>query len=276
VNPTGRLSEEHWIKCLFHPNEDPVVGKVFASVLGALRKAKVQPVARFGFTQKEQQDPATSSVSLVKALGKTATALSLPTPWIFLQPGKAGGLGHVPSDPIASVAGNSLLSGLKPEELAFVAAKHMAMYRNEHYIRVLFPSVQEITAIYLACIRLVKPDQEVPPEALQTAQDLGPRVAQDPLAVEGLRKVVKVLLDQGGTANIKRWYQAVELTAARAGLLLAGDLEVAKKMLALEPGLPGDAPPAEKLKDLTLFSLSEDYFTLREALGITLQTTTNY
>jgi tetratricopeptide (TPR) repeat protein len=45
LQPTGRLTEEHWVKQLFHPNEDPVVGKIFASILGAVRRAKVKPLA---------------------------------------------------------------------------------------------------------------------------------------------------------------------------------------------------------------------------------------
>ncbi len=274
--PTGRLTEEHWIKLLFHPDEDPVTGKIFASILGPLRKAKTRPVNQFGFTQKEQQDPATSSVALVKALAGAATALSLPVPWIFIRTNQPGGLGYVPSEPIASFAGTGLLSGLTPQELAFVAAKHMAYYRNEHYARVLFPTTQELTSIMLAAIKLVKPDQGVPPEAEATVQQLAPLVQQDPLASEGLRKVVKFFLEQGGSSNIKRWYQSVELTAARAGFLLSGDLEVCKKMLAMEPGLPGDVSPGEKLKDVVLFSISENYFALREALGINFQSAAAY
>jgi hypothetical protein len=42
-------------------------------------------------------------------------------------------------------------------------------------------------------------------------------------------------------------------------------------MLGMEPGLPGDLPPAEKLKDVILFSMSETYFSLRETLGINFQ-----
>ncbi len=271
LQPTGRLTEEQWVKQLFHPNEDPVVGKIFAAVLGAVRRAKVKPLAQFGFTQKELQDPANTTVALVRSLGQSAQALSLPLPTIFLKPQQQGGLGFVPSDPIASFAGAGLLSGLRPEELAFVAAKHMTYYRNEHYIRVLLPTTQELTVMLLAAIKLVKSDQDVPAEAASTAQQLGPLLAQDPVAVEGLRKVVRVFLEQGGAGNIKKWYQAVELTAARAGFLMCGDLDITRKMLQLEPGLPGDLPLPEKLKDVVLFSMSENYFQLREVLGINFQ-----
>lgn len=269
--PTGRLTEEHWVKQLFHPNEDPVVGKIFASILGAVRRAKVKPLQQFGFTQAELQNPQNTTVALVRSLASSSTALNLPLPSIFLKPQQQGGLGFVPSDPIASFAGSGLLSGLRPEELSFVAAKHMTYYRNEHYIRVLLPTTQELTIMLLAAVKLVKSDQDVPVDAAQAAQTLAPLMAADPVAVEGLRKVVRYFLEQGGSSNIKKWYQSVELTAARAGFLMCGDLEITRKMLALEPGLPGDLAPAEKLKDVIQFSMSETYFSLREALGINFQ-----
>ena len=57
--------------------------------------------------------------------------------------------------------------------------------------------------------------------------------------LDGLRLVVQKFIEDGAKANIKRWMQAVDLTAARAGLLLCGDLEIAKKIIAAEPQLPG-------------------------------------
>jgi hypothetical protein len=152
----------------------------------------------------------------------------------------------------------------------------MAYYRTEHYVRVLFPTVSELTPLLLASIKIVKQDFEVPAEINSTVQTLAQYMQQDPVNLEGLRKVVRIFLEQGGQVNIKKWFQAVELTAARAGFLLSGDLDVAKKMLALEPGLPGDVPPNEKLKDVVLFSISEPYFRLREALGITFQAAAAY
>ena len=62
----------------------------------------------------------------------------------------------------------------------------------------------------------------------------------------------------------------VEVTAARTGFLLAGDLEIAKKIIAAEQPLPGDLSPAEKLKELLSFSVSEQYFRVRLALGISI------
>jgi hypothetical protein len=83
-----------------------------------------------------------------------------------------------------------------------------------------------------------------------------------------LRQVVKRFIEEGAKANIKRWNQAVELTACRAGLIVSGDLEVAKKILSAEQQLPGDLSPADKMKELLLYSVSEEYSRVRQALGI--------
>jgi hypothetical protein len=69
---------------------------------------------------------------------------------------------------------------------------------------------------------------------------------------------------------VKRWVQTVEITASRAGLLLCGDLEIAKKIIAAEPQQPGDLTAQDKLKELLQFSVSEQYHALRTVLGITI------
>ncbi len=270
--PQSRLDEERWIKDLFHPNEDVFVGKMFACILPALRRVKVRPVAQFGFTAADQQNPQTSSVALVRAMGMAGAAMNLPQmPAIFLRPQQPGGLAFVPSDPWASVSGGTLLQGMQPTELQFLATKHMSYYRLEHYVRTLFPTVTELTVLLLAAIKLVKGDFEVPQEVMGTVQTLAQQMQTDPVNLEGLRKVVKIFMEQGGQLNIKKWFQSVELTACRAGFLLSGDLDVTRKMITMEPGLPGDVTPTEKLKDVLLFSISEPYFRLRETLGITFQ-----
>ena len=44
--------------------------------------------------------------------------------------------------------------------------------------------------------------------------------------------VVQKLIEDGAKADLKRWMQAIEITASRAGLLLCADLEIAKKIIA--------------------------------------------
>jgi hypothetical protein len=150
--------------------------------------------------------------------------------------------------------------------------KHLAMYRGEHYIKTLFPTVTELTVLLFAAIKLVAPDAPSPPDIekqiIGTAQQL--RSFIQPVQLEGLRMVVKKFLADGAKTNVKRWVQTVELTSCRAGLLLCGDLEIAKKIIAAEPQQPNDLSAQDKLKELLQFSVSEQYHNLRAALGITI------
>jgi golgin subfamily B member 1 len=60
-----------------------------------------------------------------------------------------------------------------------------------------------------------------------------------PVQRESLRSSCRSWMEDGAKADLKRWMQAIEITACRAGLLLCADLEIAKKIIAAEPQLPG-------------------------------------
>jgi hypothetical protein len=179
----------------------------------------------------------------------------------------------VPNVPLASVAGQVALQGLAPLERAFVCGKHLAMYRSEHLIKTLFPTVTELTVLLFGAVRLVAQLPAPPEYANQvqaTTQGLGQHI--EPMQREALKVAVSEFMKAGARANIKRWAQAVETTAARAGLLLAGDLSVARKVIVSEQQIPGDLTPQERLKELMLFAASDDYARLRKTLGLNIKT----
>ncbi|NJK30990.1 MAG: hypothetical protein HC927_00500 [Deltaproteobacteria bacterium] len=61
----------------------------------------------------------------------------------------------------------------------------------------------------------------------------------------------------------------MELTCYRVGFLLCGDLPTAALMVSQESGLLGSTmTPKDKIKELVLYSISEDYFEARRAVGI--------
>ena len=87
--------------------------------------------------------------------------------------------------------------------------------------------------------------------------------------MELLNKIGKRFVDAGARTDIKQWMRTVELSGCRAGFLMCNDLEIASRMIQSEPPMGADdMTPKEKIKELVLFSVSESYFKLREALGI--------
>jgi golgin subfamily B member 1 len=272
----NRLDNEQWAKNLFHEDESLLVGKIFEMIAAAALKAKIEslkaqnqlPVLPAQF----RQDPATSTVTLARTFGWAAQVLGLPCPLLYVRSDVPGALMAVANEPPASVAGQTVLTGFSTQDLLFLVGKHLSMYRGEHYIKTLFPTVTELTVLLFAGIKLVAPQTPSPPDIekqiMSTAQMLQKFI--QPMQLEGLRMVVKKFLAEGAKANVKRWVQTVDVTACRTGLLLCGDLDIAKKIIAAEPQQPGDLSPQEKLKELLQFSVSEQYNALRNTLGLTI------
>jgi len=273
----GRLDNEQWARNLFHEEENLYIGKIFEMIAAAALKAKIEDLKQKKQTPvldaRFRQDPATSTVTLARTFGWAAQVLGLPQcPLLYVRSDVPGALVAVPNEPPASVAGQTVLTGFSTQDLLFLVGKHLSMYHPQHYIKTLFPTVTELTVLLFAGIKMVAPDSPSPPDIdkqiVVTAQTL--RAFMQPMQLEGLRMVVKKFLAEGAKANIKRWWQTVEITSARAGLVLCGDLEIAKKIIAAEPQQPSDLTVQEKLKELLQFSVSEQYHALRVALGITI------
>ncbi len=274
IQVKSRLDNELWVKQLFHRDENIFIGKIFEMITPAaivakttqLRAARQLPV----LDRRFKQDPATSTVTFAKTFGWAAQVLGVPLPELYVRNDVPGALVAVPSAPPASVAGQTVLTGFTPQELTFIVGKHLSYYRGEHYIRNLFPTLAELKVMLFAGIKIIMPDFGVPPEMAQAVNTTAVELAKYMQGIQrdSLRLVVQKFVEDGATADLKRWMQAIEITGCRAGLLLCADLEIAKKIIAAEPQLPGDLPPADKLKELIVFSVSEQYFTLRKALGI--------
>ena len=70
--------------------------------------------------------------------------------------------------------------------------------------------------------------------------------------------------------------QTAELTACRAGFLLCDDLDTAMRVTRhLESAGPDDVSPTAKAKAMLAFSVSEDYFELRERVGLSIGNATS-
>ncbi|MBX3181172.1 MAG: tetratricopeptide repeat protein [Polyangiaceae bacterium] len=270
----GRLSSEHWARLLFHANLNLHVTKIFEMIVPAALKAKVEQLSRQPslVDPRFKQDPQSSTVTFAKTFGWAAQVLGLPTPELYVRSDLNDAVRAVPYLPPVSVAGKAVLSGFQPEELTFICGKHLASYRPELYMRNLFPTQDELKIMLFSALAMVDPNTPVPPEFTNQIRMTVPALAKhiQPIEAERLKAAVKPFLAEKTAANIKSWAQAAELTQLRAGLLVCGDLTIARKIIALEPVLPGDLTVEEKLQELLLFSVSEQYAQLRAALGITI------
>ena len=272
IRPRGRVERNLWFNELMHQDEDRYLSKIFELMAPALLSVKAASDKALNIHKLKPVDPQTSTVTFARTYGFVQQVLNIPTqPRLYLQQQSPGGLAHlVGSNPPAVIAGSTLLSGYSPQDLMFVISRFLCYYLTEHFVRTLFSSHTELRMLLLAALRMTG-QGPADPQVDQWVAQLAPHVA--PAQLDGLRAVCRKFIEEkGGRTDIKRWMQTVELTACRAGFLVANDLDVAQRMInALPPEGSADLPPNDKVKEIVLFSVSESYFKLREALGIQIQ-----
>jgi tetratricopeptide (TPR) repeat protein len=273
----ARIDNDVWVRGIFHPEQDKILGKIFEMITPAARTAKLLQLK--GSRQlpelpaKFLQDPASTTLTFAKSFFFAAQVLNITPPRLYVRNDVPGALTVAPMDPPSSVAGSSVLSGFTPQELMFLIGKHLTYYRGEHYLKTLFPSLSELKTMLFAAMKLVSPEFPLPPDIAAGVTPVAQELAKymQPIQADGLRLVVKHFVDAGAKADIKRWMQTSEITAARAGFLLCGDLEMAAKLIRAEPVVAGELAPSEKLKELIQYAVSDQYFLIRKTLGIATQ-----
>jgi hypothetical protein len=170
------------------------------------------------------------------------------------------------------VFGPEATSGLSLQELAFLAGRHLTYYRPEHYPLVFFPTLAELSALFLAAVKVVLTDLPLPPGAAggdavaRRSKELARRL--DAEAKEALADGVHAFDHAGGRADLGGFIRAVELGACRAGLVLCGDLAVAARLLRREERGVGELTADDRLDDLLAFCARPGLAVLREWLGV--------
>jgi hypothetical protein len=270
IRPTSALSGEGWTKLLIHPEQEPLVGDVFSVVVSAVLLGRVSALRRDKLLPRldpeRKQDPAMSTLQAVRCVAWASALLGMAVPAIYADPSFAGTMEMVPGLPPSTRLGAQALRGRTPAELAFSAGRHLAHYREEHFVTILLPSIPDLEDVFLAALSIGNPGLPLSSQAKARISPVAKAIEPilQPAAVDRLRELFLRFVEEGGRTNIQRWTSAVDRTASRAGLLISGDLAAAKSMLAIEHHAQND----ECTDDLLRFMTSERYSKLRKQIGI--------
>jgi hypothetical protein len=272
IRPTSPVSPEAWTRLLFHPEEEPLVGEIFSVVVSAVLMGRLSALRRDKALVKlpieKKQDPTKTTLQGVRAFAWAAAILGMVAPPLYADPDFDGLVEVVPAVPPATRLGQRALSGRKAGELAFLAGRNLAMQREEHFVRLLFPTIQGLEDIFLAALSIGNPGLPLSAETRQRVVPISKAIEPilDARGVDRLRGCFLRFVEEGGRTNLQRWAAAVDKTAARTGLLLAGDLKAAVATLELEE--PSRAK--ERMDDLLAFAVSERHGKLRKQIGIAI------
>jgi tetratricopeptide (TPR) repeat protein len=267
------LDEDDWVQRLAHEDVDPLVTRVFAMIQPTIIRARTQPLDALGYHPAHQLDLSSHQYPVAQTLYYVQGVLGFQAPPVFQNPNDPAGLGFLHAHTPAIVLGRAAFESVVPNQsLAFVAGRHVTYFRAGFYVRHLVPTGTGLKAWLFAAIKLCVPQFPVAPDVHgQVAEAMG-FMSRDFQGVqrEMLASTVSKLLQSGGAIDLKKWVAAIDLTADRAGFLLAHDLSVAAEVMRATEDA-SSVTAKERVKEVVLFSVSEAYLALREKLQITVE-----
>jgi tetratricopeptide (TPR) repeat protein/predicted Ser/Thr protein kinase len=265
------VDENDWGK-LQHQDLDPLVTKLFAMIQPTIMRVRTQPLEQMGYDPRYAIDTSLHPYPVSQTLYYALGVLGMQAPLVFQNNNDPASLGFLHARTPGIVLGRAAFDTSVPtQSLAFVAGRHLTYFRPGYYVRHLVPTGTGLKAWLFAAIKMSVPSFPVAPDMMGQVNEAMGAMAQDFQGAqkELLASHVSKLIQAGGSLDLKKWVASIDLTADRAGFLLAHDLGLTAEVIrATEEG--SSVPIKERLKEIVLFSISEEYFGLRDKLGISI------
>jgi tetratricopeptide (TPR) repeat protein len=267
VRARGTIDAEGW--ALLRPETfDDVLRDIFAAVARAGIQARVEQLEARG--RLVALDPSrrldeSSTASVVRTFQWAARVLGVPQPELYVVDEVPGEIAAVRQAGPTTAVGPSIVSGRSAKDLAFLAGRHLTYYLAENQVLVYFPTREELTRLLLAAVQLTMPELPAMGEGTRAvaalAQRLDRHIRDDERAA--VSHAVERLQARGGRFSLGAYTRNAELMAARAGLLLCGDLATATAIVSTETrGIAGLSLDAKR-RDLVAFCASDEHAAAR-------------
>lgn len=272
VRPNRPLDDAAWDD-LRAPGADDVVSGVLRAIVEAAAAARVEDLLdsrKLLPLDPSRRQSTTSTVTAVRSFQWAAQVLGVQAPDLYVLDAVPGGIAAVQAAVPSTALGPDVLRGLSAKEVAFLAARHLTYYRREHYALVHYPTLEELSALFLGAVKIAMPEVPVPSQLDEAVARLRKRLARHASDGdrENLSAAVERLDARDGRVDLAAWIKSVELTAQRAGLLLCGDLAVAMDRVRDESRSIAELSAEQKRGDLLAFSVSGTLARAREALSV--------
>ncbi len=273
IRPRSALEDTAWDMWLRAPGADDVVTGILGAIVPAavkMRVAELRDTKKLVTLDPAKKQAATSTASVVRSFVWASQVLGVTLPDLYVMDNIPGGVAAAQVETPSTAVGPDVLRDVTTQELAFVVGRHLAYYRPEHYALVFFPSLQELTTLFLAAVKVALPEVPVPIALGETVARMRKSLIKHATLQERewLEFAVKALEERGGRVDLGSWVRSVELSAGRAGLLLCGDLAVALAWIKRESRAIAELTSEDRRRDLLAFSASAELAALREKLAV--------
>jgi len=271
--PQRPFTEEIW-QHVTHPDEDRLLGKLFAVSAPHLSARLAKVPADMGLGRRHRVDVLTDRDPAVLAVVQLAEMMGLPMPDLYRGENENAQTVvlnlQYKGRPRLALALAPSTQRRNSFDLVFDIAEQLAFLRPERILRFVFGTPAGIELGMRAALALGAPPtgpMAGNPELNQLVEFLRRTVA--PPAVSEIIAAGRALIDaRGEQFDATKWLGATHLSAARAALVLTGDLGAAARVIMSEPIPLTPISVQKRLLDLVAFSVTDDYFACRKHLGL--------
>ncbi len=269
-SPRSILDDDAWSQLL-----PPGHSTALDDLATALEPAALEALDRVGRSSPPPPGERVHPHTLIagRCFAFAAHLFGLPEPEIYVLPSEPRvGARILPRRALSLQLGRPVLGERSVGELAFLAAHHLAYARPGWRMIGLLDNLEEIRALLLGGMAVVRPDlpmlAELGEHEREIANLLGSRM--DQRARETVAVAIENLFEGEGHIDLVGWLRSVEETACRGALLAGGDVTVAASVLAMAGSTPSGRSAAERARALLPFAVSQRYSALRHGKGVAL------
>ncbi|HEY6105445.1 MAG TPA: tetratricopeptide repeat protein, partial [Anaeromyxobacteraceae bacterium] len=269
---SGKLDDQLWRERVFHEKVRGPLGEIMRVLAREAGALFVQSPKDLGLNPKKDEiDVAGSMLFFVNMYKYVARTLGLEGLRLFKTAQGTGRLQLVSTDPPAIVAGEEVFKERPKKELWFSIAKAMAFARPELRLARLMPHDQLEVVFQAACsLGTSRFVVTADPHLVEKLKHQLEKALPDKTRTQTLKQLARLYCDVQHPGDVRAYMDGAELTSNRAAALLAGDLEIVKRMVIAEKAQVSKLRDEAKVKDLVLFIVSDDYAALREQLGLSV------
>jgi tetratricopeptide (TPR) repeat protein len=279
------LTDRLWKTHLFHPKVRGPVGELMAIVYQQVGHLYAVALSQYQVNPKKHRIDVPSAQEyqlhhyryVARLLGMEAVELYSP----FLVatrerlrkrsgdpvPEPLGAIEICHTHPVCLKVGGKFFSERSQKEIYYLIGRTLALLRPElalaHWL-----SPARLEAILQAALSLSGESFRITadPRAIEAERSLLQRALTEPARV-ALARAAREYIRLLGNADLTDYLDGAELTATRAGLFVAGEIEPVKRVVVGEVGPAYRVDSEAKLRELMVFATSEDMQGLRAAVG---------
>ena len=267
---SGILDDDSWAH-VRNADEDRAISQIFALIWESVVALRAGSLKSFELKAKERMPVETDTRVVAKIFRHASRLLNVALPDVYAQPRRPGRLllaNLVEKGRLVPVVivGRDLMTGYRDTEIAAAVGGMLALLRPTYYLKLTLSTVEELEAALAAAALLVgrKLDRpELEPLTSVFVPEIQKRLTR-PIA-EVLLSLVERVPSQ---PDLHRWRNAVDAAAQRAGLLVAGELAAAARMISSDATAIGGMRPLQRVQELVAYSVSPSYFAVRRHLGL--------